>query len=367
MNRRIIILLGVLCLAFHGKAQLEENLKEQIDKIILYDTEINLEKTPGIMIGVKVQDSIYYFGYGSTSKDSVKIPDENTLFEIGGLTKVFTGSLVSLLANEGTLDLEASFNSYLPENENNTSTENITINQLLTHTSGMPRMPNEFGVKEIEQNNPYAHYTYNDLMEFYRDYIPFLDKKKKDNYLYSHLNFALLERAIQRVMKTGYEKALLQKILQPLNMSDTRVVLSENQKNRLAAGYSVSGMKTPMWKFSSFKASEGLKSTASDLMTFANAHIGDDSGFSSTFAATHIPQSKTALNKRVRAGRGWHIIKNKRYHDIIVHTGNTDGHRSYLGFVKESQTAVIVLTNSERNLEGLGYLILKMINNNWSK
>ena len=367
MNRLIILLLSTIMISFSLKGQMGENLKEQIDKIILYDTEINLQHTPGIVIGVKFQDSLYYFGYGSTSKDSLQEPDENTLFEIGGLTKVFTSSLIGVLAEEGKLDLEASFNSYLPKNENNTSTDNITINQLLTHTSGMPRMPNEFGAKEIEQNNPYAHYTYNDLMEFYRDYIPFLDKKRKDNYLYSHLNFALLERAIQRVMKKGYENALLEKILQPLGMTDTGIELSDNQVKRLAAGYSVSGMRTPMWDFSSFKASEGLKSTAKDLMKFANAHIGDDSGFSLTFATTHIPQSKTALNKRVRAGRGWHIIKNKKYHDIIVHTGNTDGHRSYLGMVKESQTAVIVLTNSERNLEGLGYLILKMINNNWSK
>ena len=367
MNKRIIILFSFLCMAIYGNAQMEENLKEQIDKIILYDTQIKLSETPGIMIGVKVQDSIYYFGYGSTTKDSVNLPDENTLFEIGGLTTIFTGSLVSVLAEEGTLDLEASFNSYLPKNENNASTESITINQLLTHTSGMPRMPHEFGVKEIEQNNPYAHYTYNDLMEFYRDYIPFVDKKKKDNYLYSHLNFALLERTIQRVMKKGYENALLEKILTPLNMTDTRVALSSEQKKRLSAGYSVSGMKTPMWKFKSFEASVGLKSTAKDLMAFANAHIGDDSGFSSTFAATHIPQSKTALNKRVRAGRGWHIVKSKKFHDIIVHTGNTDGHRSYLAFVKESETAVVVLMNSERSLEGLGYMILKMINNNWSK
>ena len=367
MNKLIILLMSFLICSFGLHAQMEENLKEQIDKIILYDTEINFSETPGIVIAVKVQDSIFYFGYGSTTKDSVNLPDENTLFEIGGLTEVITSSLVSVMVDKGQLELDALFNSYLPQNENNTNTDNITINNLLTHTSGMPRMPSEFGSKEIEQNNPYAHYTYNDLMEFYRDYIPFVDEKKKSDYFYSHLNFALLERAIQRVTETGYEKALLSDLLLPLGMNDTRVVLSEDQRNRLAAGYSVSGLRTPMWKFSSFKASEGLKSTAKDLITFVNAHIGDDSGFSATFANTHVPQSKTILNKRVRAGRGWHNLKTKKYHDVIVHVGNTDGHRSYLAFVKETETAVVVLTNSERNLEGLGYMVLRMINNNWSK
>lgn len=352
------------------------NLQEQIDKIIHYDTEIKLSETPGFIIGVKYQDSVFYFGYGAISKDSKQVPDENTIFEIGGLTKIFTSSLVSILVEEGKMEFEKPLNDYFSPSEKNEATQLITIDQLLTHTSRLPRMPLEFGVKEIEENNPYAHYTKRDLMDFYRDYIPLESKKKrkkkknknKDNYSYSHLNYALVEMAIESCQDDSFEKLLTDRVLTPIELKDTRIELSENQKKRLATGYTTSGQSTPPWTFQSFKASEGLKSTAQDLIKFAEVHIGDrNSRLTKAFYATHEGRKATNRNKKVAAARGWHVISPKKYHDIVLHTGNTNGHRSYLAFVKESETAVVILTNSEHNLYNLGYYILRMLNNNWTK
>lgn len=356
-------------------AQDRGNLQKQINKIIHYDTEIKLSETPGFIIGVKYRDSVFFYGYGSVSKEIKLVPDENTIFEIGGLTKTFTSSLVSILVEEGKMDYEKPLNDYLSTAEKNEETHQITIDQLLTHTSRLPRMPLEFGVKEIEENNPYAHYTKQDLMDFYKEYIPLEPKKKKkrknknkDNYSYSHLNYALAEVAIESSQNTSFEKLLTDKILVPIKMSDTRVELSENQKKRLAIGYTTSGQSTPPWTFQSFKASEGLKSTAKDLIKFAEAHMGEtNSRLTNAFYSTHEGRKATSRNKKVESARGWHVISPKNYHDIILHTGNTNGHRSYLAFVKESETAVVILTNSEHNLYNLGYYILRMLNNNWMK
>ncbi|HFC00339.1 MAG TPA: class A beta-lactamase-related serine hydrolase [Phaeodactylibacter sp.] len=357
-------------------AQDRTNLKKEIDKIIHYDTEIEYSKTPGFVVAVKVQDSIFYFGYGSISKEKTQQPNENTIFEIGGLTKSFTASLVSLLVAEGKMEYEKSFNSYLPNDEKNEDLENLTIDQLLTHTSGMPRMPLEFGVKETEMHNPYAHYTQKDLMDFYKIFIPIEPKKKKrwcrkkqknDNYLYSHLNYALLERAIAYSQHQSFENLLEQKITRPLHLMDTKVQLSEEQQSRLATGYTTSGAPTPPWKFQSFKASEGLKSTAKDLIHFAEAQMGCCPDFKA-FEQTHLGKKKVRHNKRVEATRGWHIIStNKKFYDVIAHSGTTNGHRAYLAFVKETDTAVVVLSNSEHGMQSLGYLILQMVNNYWKK
>lgn len=375
MRKPIILFFVSLLFASNLWAQDRANLQKQIDKIIHYDTEIKLSETPGFIIGVKYQDSIFYFGYGSISKDSKQVPDENTIFEIGGLTKTFTSSLVSILVDEGKMNFETPLNDYLSAAEKNEETQQITIDQLLTHTSRLPRMPLEFGVKEIEENNPYAHYTKQDLMEFYKEYIPLEPKKKrkrkkknKDNYSYSHLNYALAEVAIESSQNTSFDKLLTDKILAPINLTDTRIELSENQKKRLATGYTTSGQSTPPWTFQSFKASEGLKSTAKDLIKYAEVHMGEShSRLTKAFYATHEGRKATARNKKVESARGWHVISPKKYHDIILHTGNTNGHRSYLAFVKESETAVVILTNSEHNLYNLGYYILRMLNNNWRR
>ncbi len=377
MRKPIIFFIVSLFFASNIWAQDRANLQKQIDKIIHYDTEIKLSETPGFIIGVKYQDSVFYYGYGSISKDFKQVPDENTIFEIGGLTKTFTSSLVSILVEEGKMGFEKPLNDYLSDTEKNEETQKITIDQLLTHTSRLPRMPLEFGTKEIEKNNPYAHYTKQDLMEFYKEYIPLESKKKKirkknkknkDNYSYSHLNYALAEVAIESSQNTSFEKLLTDKILVPINMTDTRVELSENQKKRLAIGYTTSGQSTPPWTFQSFKASEGLKSTAKDLIKFAEAHMGEsNSRLTNAFYSTHDGRKATARNKKVESARGWHVISPKNYYDIILHTGNTNGHRSYLAFVKESDTAVVILTNSEHNLYNLGYYILRMLNNNWMR
>ena len=221
-------------------AQDSDNLKKEIDKIIHYDTNIDFKETPGMVIGVKFQDSIFFFNYGTTSKEIKSVPNENTIFEIGGLTKAFTASLVSKLVLDGKMEFEKSLNSYLPKELDNPDLENMTIDQLLTHTSKMPRMPMEFGVKELEDNNPYAYYTNQDLMDFYKKFIVIKSKKKKkrkkknkDNYLYSHLNYALIENAIEKSQGQPFEIILENQLLNPLGLNSTRVQLSEDQKVRV--------------------------------------------------------------------------------------------------------------------------------------
>jgi len=375
MRKSIFLFLISLLFVSNIWSQDRANLQKEIEKIIHYDTEIKLSETPGFIIGVKYQDSVFYFGYGSISKDVDQVPNEKTIFEIGGLTKTFTSSLVSILVEEGKMEFDKPLNDYLSASEKNEETQLITIDQLLTHTSRLPRMPLEFGVKEIEGNNPYAHYTKQDLMDFYKEYIPLEPKKKrkeknknKDNYSYSHLNYALVEIAIESGQNSSFEKLLTDKILTPIELHDTRIELSKDQKKRLATGYTTSGQSTVPWTFQSFKASEGLKSTAQDLIKFAEAHIGEsNSDLTKAFYATHEGRKKTSRSKKVAAARGWHVISPKKYHDIVIHTGNTNGHRSYLAFVKESETAVVILTNSEHNLYNLGYYILRMLNDNWTK
>jgi len=375
MRKLLFIFTLFLLGASNSMGQDRANLKKEIDKIIHYDTNIDLKTTPGMVIGVKYQDSIFFFSYGSVSKEDKKEPDENTIFEIGGLTKAFTASLVSVLVDEGKMDFEKPLNEYLPESNKNPDLEKITIDQLLTHTSRLPRMPMEFGVKEIEDNNPYAHYTNSDLMDFYKKYILIESKKKKrkkknkDNYLYSHLNYALLENAVVVSQKNSFENVLMKELIHPIGLENTKIELSDEEKNQMASGYNIAGKPVDPWTFQSFKASEGLKSTAKDLIKFAEAHMNvASSNIGNSLEKTHIPLKKTGLNKRVKSGRGWHIIStNKKFYDIVTHPGSTNGHRSYLSFIKETKTAVVILTNSENGIDNLGYRILYMINNNWRK
>ena len=365
MTLRIIIYLFIwLGLSTQCEAQLYDNLRSEIEKIIYYDTDITPDKNPGYIIGVVVGDSSFLFPFGSITKDSIQAPDADTYFEIGGLTKVYTATLVKVLENEGRIHLDSALNTYLPVPYRNPKFNQLSIRQLLTHYSGLPKMPLEFGSKEAVQNNPYANYSKNDLVRFYAksEYLSLTN-----NYLYSHLGYALLELAIEHIMGLSYEEVLKDKVLYSLDLHATHVHLPAGE--RLAQGYAIGGKATTPWHFRSFAASEGLKTTVADLLKFVEANIGLPQGseWNNILVPMHDPIYPTGMSKGSYIAAGWHVIKYKKFHDLIVHSGTTSGHLAFAGFVKESRTGVVILSNSEYGMGGLGYLILRMLNNNWRK
>jgi CubicO group peptidase (beta-lactamase class C family) len=367
MKKRLIIslLFSTIIIQF-AFSQMREDLQKEIDRIIFHDTEITFDKIPGFVIGIIYRDSVFVYRYGSTSKDSLNTPTEETIFEIGGLTKVFTASLINLLVADGIMEYDSSFNHYLPPEYQNEKTAKITINDLVIHTSGLPKLPLEFGVKENETNNPYAFYTKNDLLDFYKNYSPIPGNSGK--YHYSTLNYALLEVAIEYATNQSFETVLKEKIFSPLDMQNSSITINEKQTKQVTCGYTVAGVETPIWQFQSFAASEGVKSTAADLLKFLACNLNQiHPEIAANFSQTHVQSIETEFNKNAYMTKGWHLVKNKKYYDSFLHAGNTSGQRAFMGFVKETQTAVVMLSNSEYRTDGLGYLILRLLNNNWKK
>ncbi|MFK8103663.1 MAG: serine hydrolase domain-containing protein [Saprospiraceae bacterium] len=363
--RLALTLIFITC-HFTGFAQLGQNLKEEIQKIIYHDTDISFDRTPGYVIGVIIGDSSYVFGYGSVSKDSVQLPDEHTIFELGSLTKVFTAAIIQRLVEQGKMQYDTSFNQYLPETWSHPSTNQLSLLNLVSHTSGLPKMPLEFGIKEKESHNPYAYYTKADLQDFYHDY--FFQAKEKNVYRYGHLNYALLEIAIEQVCQKKFASVLQEELLAPLQLNNTCLQLRPEQQTHLATGYAVTGKATKPWRFQSFAAAQGLKSNAHDLLQFLRVNLNQAApDFSKSLAQTHQFVAETNMTKNVTVAKGWHILKNRKYYDTIAHSGTTSGHRVFLGFIQETKTGVVVLSNSPHTMNGLGHLIIRLINQNWKK
>lgn len=365
MKKRFLFFLFVsLGLSQSGLSQMRENLKTEIDKIIYHDTEIAAKEIPGFVIGVIFRDSVFIFSYGSTSKETLIPPNEETIFETGGLTKVFTASLVNLLADEGLMHYDSSLNHYLLPEFRNEKANDITIRDLIIHASGLPKLPLEFGLKSQQTNNPYANYTKTDLLDFYSNYTP--EAESRGKYYYSNLNYALLELAIEFATRQPFEVVLEEKIFRPLEMHNSSITVADS--TQFAKGYTIAGLEAPIWQFQSFAASEGVKSTAGDLLKFLACNLGKTQpDLAASFSHNHIPHIKTELNKNAWAANGWHLVKRKKYYDLLMHGGATSGQRAFIGFVKETQTGVVLLSNSEYRTDGLGFLILRMLNNNWKK
>ena len=346
------------------KSQSTEDMSQEIDKIIQYDTDITFERTPGWMIGIVIGDSTYLLEYGSVDRKNEIPPTPQTKFEIGGSTKIFTASLMEILFEKELMHPDSSLNYYLGPKLGNPNTDFITLKSLIQHTTCLPRMPLEFGVREKDPNNPYANYKKADLIKFYQDCPCFPSKKLEYNY--SHVNYALLEIAIEQHLQKPFETVLNQHLFAPLGMSSTSIQIFDNRT--MAKGYSISGKEVSPWTYSSFGASEGLKSNLDDMLTFAKANLEQSNDpISPTLHKTHVPAVATKITKNTSIASGWHTNKHKRFYNSVIHSGTTSGHRSFIGLVKETNTAVVILSNSEYDMGGLGYLILRMINYNWKK
>ena len=375
MNLKIILIPLLGLISFSLSAQLKGQLEKEIGKIIYYDTEITFKATPAYLIGVQLGDSSYVFPYGYTSKTNGSVPQSDHLFEIGGLSKSFTALLSAILMNEGLIHPDSSINFYLPKQFQNPTAGQVTVLDLVQHTTELPRLPMGIGLKEIDPSNPFGHYTKHDLLTYYSE-VDFglirsksFKKNQKKQYKYSHTNYGILEVILEQVSDQTYEQLLRTYIFQPCGMDQSGVhdFTTEN-RNKIVNGYTLGGQPTAPWQMRSFAGSEGIKSSMDDLLKYMRASLKNKTHrLGPILAHNQKPFVKTDMAKHIYGGNGWHVITNKNYHDVVMHAGSTTGYRSFMGFVSESETGVIILANSPHSMNGLGLLILRMINNNWKR
>lgn len=357
MNAFIRIILFIICSVFLATFTLsgqEEDIRIELDKLIRYDTEISFSKTPGFIIGILDNDKTMFFPFGQRKLKTDDFLSKDDIFEIGSITKVFTASIVLKLADEGILQLDGKVNDYLDEEWQNPRLSQLSIYDLLYHQSGFPQRPAFIGKTEKEPGNPYAGYSKKDLLAYYRDYIP-----ETPGFNYSHINYALLEIIIEHTTHKAYHDVLDALILRPEHLNHTFADFPEQKEDLIAPGYNRSKKQVKPWTYHSFKGSEGIKSSAADLLEYVKQYVFTD-------AIVSYPDTAVSFNERLSIWNGWQIIKMNGF-NIMMHTGHTTGHYAFLAAIKETKTAVVILANSSIGTDDLGLQVLRMINYNWSR
>ena len=306
----------------------------------------------GTVIGVINKNGAHYYGFGQMSLSDHSKPDQNSIFEIGSVTKTFTATLLSDLNIKGDIIINAPIEKYIPifKNVFGQSNQRITLENLATHTSGLPREP-----MNMNPNNDhrYKEYSVEDLNNFLLGYS--VDSLKK-TYNYSNLGVLLIEHAIESKMNTTYESLIKGRITHILNMNDTHFNVPENKRERLAAGFR-NGKLTDEVDLGQFPSMGGLKTTAKDMLIFLGAHLGlYPSSLSEAMQTTHQEWFSDGENVM---GLGWHILKREESgKTIYYHKGGTNGFVSFAGFNLESQVGVVILCNGRRYFSDLGFKLL---------
>lgn len=338
-------------------------LESEINKIITFDSDISYELTPGFIVGVIDGDSSYVVSFGKHKMPFQGKISQNDVFEIGSITKTMTATLIMVLAQNQRLSLSDKFNQYLPLEYQNPRLKNLTIEQLLNHKTAFSRRPAMFGEKEEDAQNPYSHYTKQDLLEYYRNFVP----EKGDEFSYSHTNYALLEFVVETACSCDYHTALETYLFSELEMNNSFIDLKEKKDNVISPGVDRSLSLVNPWTFASFASSEGVKSSAGDLMHFMRAFMSLSGTSFDDYFSNFTKQNNTSFNDKLFYSTGWHGIKINKKTKALVSNGNTNGHSAFIGMVPETKTGVVVLSNSSYGTKDLGLLILRMINYNWKR
>ncbi len=335
-----------------------DNPKKDSLDLIIDKTVMDYMRTPancGLSIAVFKDGKKSYYNYGEVKRDSKQLPTSKTIYEIGSISKSFTGLILSKAIEEGKLKLSDDIRKYLPASCKNLVAGKaiITIQHLVTHTSGIPSVLDEMMKAPYDSLNPYANYTkervLNDLSKLTITEIPGVKFK------YSNLGMGLLGIILSEVYKKDYETLVQEIIVKQAAMKVAKINLSDEEKNYFAEGYNDLGMNTPHWDLGALPAAGALRSTSEDMLQYMQANMNADKDF--------MYQSYQTLfeKERDKVGMAWMLVKTKAGNILVCHNGGTFGFSSFAGFMKEKKCAIVVLSNSGNNTDALALGILKYL------
>jgi CubicO group peptidase (beta-lactamase class C family) len=293
-----------------------------------------------------------FYDYGTVSKARPALPTRRTLYEIGSVTKTFTGALAAKALLDGKMTLDGDFRTYLGEAYPNLEKggKPITLRTLASHTSGLARdIPNN---DDLFQGKP----DFNQL--------PFLLMAREKGYdrarylkelhevtlasepgatmRYSNIGVKLIGFGLETIAGLDLAQLLSRDILGPLKMTDTTLLPSRSRLGLLARAYLPGGNPAParLDMDPNVGGAGGLFSSTEDMAKYAEWQLGERNP---VIARAHQPIWGSPDNFAI--GLIWDIGKTKDGERRLWHSGGTFGMSSQMILLPESHQAYVLLAN----------------------
>ena len=347
MKRLLLLLLLVLITNYQGIGQsnLTPDIIAEITKEYLSD-----QNTYGLSIATLENDEITYYNLGRQSSKIDTPPTNQNLYEIASMTKTMTAAILSEMVYEDKLNFDDPISKFLPDSVITWPTENrITLMELVTHQSGLPRLPMNIFTTVKDPDNPYANYHQNDLYNFLTYYQP-LPVSERTN-AYSNLGFGLLGHILSIADSLTFEQMIANRVLDNQSEGIACVELEGPALELIMQGHKENGQATCLWDSPILGGAGAVKANSEFMIHYLQAQIKNP--------------KYSSLHKPIKKGQGqaWITSKLKNGEKYVWHNGRTYGFSSYGAFSKENKVAVIVLSNTGKSVDKIGGMILeKLIN-----
>lgn len=315
-------------------------------------SQVEYRNQPGISMGiVHDQDLIWSKGFGLSDLGAKTPAASKTIYRIASITKLFTSTAIMQLRDSGKLRLDDPIVKYIPAFKIKTNFPDappITVQHLLTHTSGLP------GEAAFPYWTDHVFPTMGDILKALPTQEMAFPTETK--YRYSNLALALAGEVVASASGETYENCIQEHILKPLGMTDTSVNLSPDDRKRLATAYS-RRLPDGTRRILPFTDSRGLtpaanmSSTVEDLARFISLQFADEKS-----AGKQVLKRSTLremhrvhwLFPSWKSGRGLGFsVRQIEGKTLVGHSGWVAGYQTQIGFIVEDKIGVIVLTNAD--------------------
>nr|WP_311033294.1 OCH family extended-spectrum class C beta-lactamase [Brucella tritici]SME86000.1 class C beta-lactamase [Brucella tritici] len=382
MRKSTIFLIGFLATAANSGAFAADHseLRRIVDETVR--PLMAEQKIPGMAVAITIDGKGHFFGYGVASKESGQKVDENTIFEIGSVSKTFTATLGGYGLATGAFSLSDPATKWAPELAGS-SFDKITMLDLGTYTPG--GLPLQFPDSVTDDSS---------MLSYFKKWKP--DYPAGTQRRYSNPSIGLFGYLAARSMDKPFDVLMEQKLLPAFGLTNTFVNVPESRMKNYAYGYSKTDKPIRVSGGALDAQAYGIKTTAPDLIRFVELNIDNSSlepDFQKAMAATHTGYYHVGANNQ---GLGWEFysyptalktlltgnssdmaLKSHKVEkfdqplqpsaDVLINkTGSTNGFGAYAAFIPAKKTGIVLLANRNYPIDErvkAAYRILQALDN----
>ncbi len=337
----------------HGTIKAVRNGKVKIEDLITIDKKLIKRGFSGVILVAQNDDIIFNKAYGRKNSQENGLNDLNTVFDICSITKQFTAAGILKLSMQNKVSINDNLSKYFNGVPNDK--KNITIHQLLTHSSGLT----------IGIGGDYDTITEEEFLSqvFNSKLISPIGKK----FNYSNIGYSLLGLIIEKASGMDYETFLNAEIFKPSKMNHTGYVIPDWNTNEVANGF-LDGREAKKpneenWStqgpYLNLKGNGGILTRASDLLLWSQA-IRNNTVLNEVTTSKYLYPHFESNSTYPYYGYGWGIENNNSENKLVVHGGGSDLFASDLWMYPKKGITIILLSNTQ---EAYTYSIARKISN----
>lgn len=352
----LILLTTYGCAGMKSETISEADYSTAAMKTELYETikdEMKIKNITGLSIVVADSQGILWSeGFGLADKKEDRPFDDETISNIGSVSKLITATAVMKLVESGKIDLDAPVSTYIPEfnpRGSKDSNEAITVRMLLNHQSGLESDGFHDFFLGYEQTEDSAH--------SYRKAIDVVNQcgvvqEPYTLFSYCNLGYSLLGCIVERVQGGNFQEAVKELVFDPIGMNSSSFILDEAPRDRMAVGYTA-GKPTALPYIRDMPAGS-LNSSANDMGLFLQNILSTYQNREGLLQRETLLEMFAPSNEEVpndldfRIGLTWWIINLQGLPGeyVLGHGGDLPPYHALIAVLPERDLSVFVMVNS---------------------